>query len=96
MTFVRTLSQKAWIWSFLGMFLVWLATAVYTGGKGSADVISAALSFATFTVIVGIAATLIANAIDLPGHPAIRRETAREIDPDSDLGNRLANSRRRT
>ncbi|MDU8927044.1 ABC transporter permease [Alisedimentitalea sp. MJ-SS2] len=54
MTLVKTLSQKAWIWSFLGMFLVWLATAVYTGGKGSADVITAALSFATFTVIVGI------------------------------------------
>lgn len=54
MTFVRQLSEKAWIWSFVGMFLVWLATAVYTGGKGSADVITAALSFATFTVIVGI------------------------------------------
>ncbi|MDQ2092298.1 ABC transporter permease [Marimonas arenosa] len=54
MTFVTQLSQKAWIWSFVGMFMVWLATAVYTGGKGSADVISAALSFATFTVIVGI------------------------------------------
>lgn len=54
MTFVKTLSQKAWIWSFVGMFLVWLATAVYTGGQGSAAVITAALSFATFTVIVGI------------------------------------------
>ncbi|WP_146346786.1 ABC transporter permease [Phaeobacter marinintestinus] len=54
MTFVKTLSQKAWIWSFVGMFAVWLATAVYTGGKGSADVLTAALSFATFTVIVGI------------------------------------------
>lgn len=54
MTLVRDLSQKAWIWSFLGMFLVWLVTALYTGGKGSADVITAALSFATFTVIVGI------------------------------------------
>lgn len=54
MTFVKQLSQKAWIWSFVGMFLVWLATAVYTGGKGSTDVITAALSFATFTVIVGI------------------------------------------
>ena len=36
------------------MFLVWLATAAYTGGQGAADVITAALSFATFTVIVGI------------------------------------------
>jgi ApbE superfamily uncharacterized protein (UPF0280 family) len=32
------------------------------------------------------AATVIANAVDLPGHPAILRRPAREIDPDSDLG----------
>ena len=32
------------------------------------------------------AATLIANAVDLPGHPAVRRAPARALDPDSDLG----------
>ncbi len=36
-----------------------------------------------------VAATLIANAVDLPGHPAITRRPAREIDPESDLGERL-------
>ncbi len=35
------------------------------------------------------AATLIANAVDLPGHPEILRVPADELDPDSDLGNRL-------
>jgi ApbE superfamily uncharacterized protein (UPF0280 family) len=35
------------------------------------------------------AATVIANATDLPGHPAILRRPACEIDPDSDLGDRL-------
>jgi uncharacterized protein len=35
------------------------------------------------------AATLIANAIDLPGHPAIRRVPASELEPDTDLGSRL-------
>jgi hypothetical protein len=35
------------------------------------------------------AATLIANAVDLPGHPAVRREPAWTLDPDSDLGDRL-------
>ncbi|PWJ21204.1 UPF0280 family protein [Jannaschia seohaensis] len=35
-----------------------------------------------------VAATLIANAVDLPGHPAIRRLPAIELDPDSDLGPR--------
>ncbi|WP_407528666.1 UPF0280 family protein [Methylobacterium oryzisoli] len=32
------------------------------------------------------AATLIANAVDLPGHPGIRRTPASRLDPDSDLG----------
>ncbi len=35
------------------------------------------------------AATLIANAVDLPGHAAITRSPARALDPDSDLGARL-------
>ncbi len=35
------------------------------------------------------AATLLANAVDLPGHPAIRRVPASELEPDSDLGDRL-------
>jgi|AntAceMinimDraft_1070359.scaffolds.fasta_scaffold00898_10 hypothetical protein len=34
------------------------------------------------------AATLIANAVDLPGHPAIARKPAIEVWPDSDLGPR--------
>ncbi len=35
------------------------------------------------------AATIIANAVDLPGHPAILRRPAHELQPDSDLGARL-------
>jgi uncharacterized protein len=35
------------------------------------------------------AATIIANAVDLPGHPAIIRCPACELQPDSDLGERL-------
>ena len=34
------------------------------------------------------AATLVANAVDLPGHSAVRRARARALDPDSDLGDR--------
>ena len=33
-----------------------------------------------------VAATLIANAVDLPGHGAITRAPARTLFPDSDLG----------
>jgi ApbE superfamily uncharacterized protein (UPF0280 family) len=35
------------------------------------------------------AATIIANAVDLPGHPAIVRRPAQDLQPDSDLGARL-------
>jgi ApbE superfamily uncharacterized protein (UPF0280 family) len=35
------------------------------------------------------AATVIANAVDLPGHPAIQRRPAHEVDPSTDLGARL-------
>ncbi|MDE2197646.1 MAG: UPF0280 family protein [Rhodospirillales bacterium] len=34
------------------------------------------------------AASMIGNAVDLPGHPAIRRLPACAVDPDSDLGAR--------
>jgi uncharacterized protein len=49
----------------------------------------------SLTVLAGCAAaadaaaTLIANAVDLPGHRAVRREPACNLDPDSDLGERL-------
>ncbi len=35
------------------------------------------------------AATVIGNAVDLPGHPAVDRRPADSIDPDSDLRDRL-------
>lgn len=35
------------------------------------------------------AATIIANAVDLPGHPAVVRCPAQDVQPDSDLGPRL-------
>ncbi|WP_083463415.1 UPF0280 family protein [Prosthecomicrobium hirschii] len=47
------------------------------------------------TVLVGTAAeadaaaTVVANAVDLPGHGAIARRRARDLQPDSDLGDRL-------
>ena len=35
------------------------------------------------------AATIIGNSVDLPGHPAILRSPAHDLQPDSDLGARL-------
>lgn len=54
MTLFARLSAKPWIWSFLGAVIVWLAAIIYTGGTGAGGMITAALSLAVFTVIVGL------------------------------------------
>jgi ribose transport system permease protein len=54
MTAIRALGQRAWIWSFIATAVVWLATVMFTGGVGGGQILTAALSFAIFTVIVGI------------------------------------------
>ncbi len=46
--------KKPWIWAYLGTLIVWLITIAFTKGQGAGDIVTAALSFATFTVIVGI------------------------------------------
>ena len=51
---LRILFEKPWIWAFLGAGLVWMATIAFTGGQGAGQILSAALAFATFSVIVGI------------------------------------------
>lgn len=54
MASLRTVLAKPWIWSFIGALLVWLATIAFTGGYGGVGMITAALSLAVFTVIVGV------------------------------------------
>ncbi|TDQ80472.1 monosaccharide ABC transporter membrane protein (CUT2 family) [Dongia mobilis] len=54
MNVVAFLGGRAWIWSFIATALVWLATVAFTGGTGGGQILTAALSFAIFTVIVGI------------------------------------------
>jgi len=51
---MQRILNKPWIWSFVGAISVWLATIIFTKGQGGGDIATAALSFATFTVIVGI------------------------------------------
>ena len=48
------LRREPWIWSFIAMIAVWLATIVFTHGQGAGEILSAALSFATFTIIIGL------------------------------------------
>lgn len=54
MTSVSRLLAKPWIWSFVGAFVVWLAAIAFTRGYGAGGMITAGLSLAVFTVIVGI------------------------------------------
>jgi ribose transport system permease protein len=48
------LREQPWIWSFIAMIAVWLATIIFTGGQGWAQILTAALSFAAFTIIIGL------------------------------------------
>jgi len=50
----RLLLAKPWIWSFAATILVWIVTVLFTGGASSLGLSQAALTFAAFSVIVGI------------------------------------------
>jgi ribose transport system permease protein len=54
MTAVRAVFAKAWIWSFVAAFAVWFATIVFTGGASTLGLSQAALTFAAFSIIVGL------------------------------------------
>lgn len=49
----RTLARP-WIWSFIGALSVWLAAISFTGGHGGGGMLTAALSLAVFTIVVGV------------------------------------------
>lgn len=60
------------------------------GGRSfSLGIADAVTVLAADAATADVAATLIANAVDLPGHPAVKRVPAVSLDPDSDLGERL-------
>lgn len=65
-----------------------LATSGWGGRSFSFGIAEAVTAVASSTAVADVAASLIANAVDLPGHPAIERAPAEELDPDSDLGDR--------
>ena len=66
-----------------------IATSGWRGRSHSLGIADAATVLAGTAADADAAATLIANAVDLPGHPAIIRVPASSIEPDSDLGARL-------
>ena len=63
-----------------------LATSGWRGRSFSLGIADAVTVLAADAAAADAAATIIANAIDLPGHPEIVRVPAREIAPDNDLG----------
>jgi ApbE superfamily uncharacterized protein (UPF0280 family) len=65
-----------------------VATSGWRGRSFSLGMADAVTVLAASASVADAAATLIANAVDLPGHPAIRRTPARDLDPQSDLGER--------
>ncbi|RRI04436.1 UPF0280 family protein [Mesorhizobium tamadayense] len=66
-----------------------VATSGWRGRSFSLGIADAVTVLARTGAEADAAATLIANAVDLPGHPAVERVPARELAPDSDLGERL-------
>jgi ApbE superfamily uncharacterized protein (UPF0280 family) len=66
-----------------------VATSGRHGRSFSLGIADAVTVLARTAAQADAAATIVANAVDLPGHPAIVRRPANELQPDSDLGARL-------
>jgi ApbE superfamily uncharacterized protein (UPF0280 family) len=66
-----------------------VATSGWRGRSFSLGIADAVTVLADRAAAADAAATIIANAVDLPGHPAIVRVRACELAPDSDLGTRM-------
>lgn len=65
-----------------------IATSGWRGRSLSLGVADAVTVLADRAAAADAAATIIANAVNLPDHPSIVRVPARELVPDSDLGDR--------
>lgn len=66
-----------------------IATSGWRGRSFSLGIADAVTVLARNAAQADAAATIIANAVDLPDHPAVTRRPANEIKADSDLGERL-------
>lgn len=65
-----------------------LATSGWRGRSLSLGIADSVTALADTAAQADAAATVIANAVDLPRNPNVQRRPARELDPDSDLGGR--------
>lgn len=66
-----------------------IATSGWRGRSWSLGIADAVTVLARTAAMADAAATMVANAVDLPGHGAIDRRPAHSLQADSDLGDRL-------
>jgi uncharacterized protein len=66
-----------------------IATSGWRGRSFSLGIADAVTVLADTAAMADAAATVVANAVDLPGHPKVGRIAACELAPDSDLGERM-------
>jgi uncharacterized protein len=66
-----------------------IATSGCHGRSFSLGIADAVTVMAERAAMADAAATIIANSVDLPGHPNVVRVPAHSLAPDSDLGDRL-------
>lgn len=66
-----------------------IATSGWRGRSFSLGIADAVTVLADRAAMADAAATIIANAVDLPEHPNVLRVPARELAPDNDLRDRL-------
>jgi ApbE superfamily uncharacterized protein (UPF0280 family) len=65
-----------------------IATSGQGGRSLSLGIAESVTVLSTSAASADVAATLIANAVDLPRHPQVKRQAANLLQPDSDLGER--------
>lgn len=66
-----------------------IATSGWRGRSFSLGIADVVTVLADTAAMADTAATVVANSVDLPGHPSIGRVRACDLAPDSDLGERL-------
>jgi ApbE superfamily uncharacterized protein (UPF0280 family) len=67
-----------------------IATSGWGGRSFSLGIADAVTILARSAAAADAAATLVANAVDLPHHPSVQRRPATDLQPESDLGTRAA------
>jgi len=66
-----------------------IATSGWHGRSFSLGIADAVTVLADTAAMADAAATVVANAVDLPGHPKVERIRAGQLAPDSDLGEHM-------